>query len=32
VATLRGESIAAEFHRMVEQYIEKRYGSQPVQS
>ncbi|MEY2803426.1 MAG: hypothetical protein RL657_762, partial [Pseudomonadota bacterium] len=23
---------AAEFHRMVEQYIEKRYGSQPVQS
>jgi (E)-4-hydroxy-3-methylbut-2-enyl-diphosphate synthase len=27
VATLRGDGIAAEFFRMVEQYIEKRYGA-----
>jgi (E)-4-hydroxy-3-methylbut-2-enyl-diphosphate synthase len=32
VATLRGEGIADEFHRMVEQYIEKRYGSSTVQT
>jgi (E)-4-hydroxy-3-methylbut-2-enyl-diphosphate synthase len=25
--TLRGDSIAAEFHQIVEQYIEKKYGS-----
>ncbi|MEY2620933.1 MAG: hypothetical protein RIT26_753 [Pseudomonadota bacterium] len=27
VATLRGEGIAAEFHQMVEQYIQKRFGA-----
>jgi len=25
--TLRGESIATEFHRIVEDYIEKRFGT-----
>jgi (E)-4-hydroxy-3-methylbut-2-enyl-diphosphate synthase len=24
--TLRGENIASEFHQLVEQYIEKRFG------
>jgi (E)-4-hydroxy-3-methylbut-2-enyl-diphosphate synthase len=27
VATLRGEGIAQEFHQMVEQYIQKRFGA-----
>jgi (E)-4-hydroxy-3-methylbut-2-enyl-diphosphate synthase len=26
--TLRGDRIAAEFHQIVENYIEKRFGSQ----
>ncbi len=32
VATLRGEGIVGEFHRMVEQYIEKRFGNTTVSS
>lgn len=28
--TLRGENIAAEFHQLVENYIEKRFGREPV--
>jgi (E)-4-hydroxy-3-methylbut-2-enyl-diphosphate synthase len=30
VTTLRGEHIAQEFHQMVEQYIEKRFGTKPL--
>jgi (E)-4-hydroxy-3-methylbut-2-enyl-diphosphate synthase len=30
--TLRGENIAAEFHALVESYIEKRFGSTTVAS
>jgi (E)-4-hydroxy-3-methylbut-2-enyl-diphosphate synthase len=30
VATLRGERIADEFHQMVEQYIEKRFGAKAM--
>ncbi len=30
VATLRGEHIAQEFHQMVEQYIEKRFGAKTM--
>ncbi len=32
VATLRGDGIVGEFHRMVEQYIEKRFGTTTVSS
>ena len=28
--TLRGDNIAAEFHQLVETYIEKRFGSEPA--
>ncbi len=28
--TLRGDNIAGEFHQLVENYIEKRFGNQPV--
>ena len=31
VATLRGAGIADEFFQMVQQYIDQRFGSQPVQ-
>ncbi|MEO5882099.1 MAG: 4-hydroxy-3-methylbut-2-en-1-yl diphosphate synthase, partial [Caldimonas sp.] len=30
--TLRGEHIAAEFHALVENYIEKRFGSAALSS
>jgi len=32
VLTLRGEGIAQEFHRIVEAYIEKRFGAAAVAS
>ena len=30
--TLRGEGIAGEFHRIVESYIERRFGSAAVRA
>ena len=30
--TLRGDNIAREFHRLVQEYVEKRFGSQPAPS